>query len=362
MWTLFQLHSWNLLEPRRTSQFAEILWSQLDDYGLPSQTDFYRHIFLALPHPEGVDPVSLFKKCIRTEWSLAQKTQTEDTVPINKDQLCIEIIHANIEWHSDDVNFIFDRLVEWWDTDKLYLKMRYTPFHVSISEEYRDSLKHLVDVFETVILPNFHLIRDENKKETLRRLVDEFRDHDLHILRMEAAYLDIFPEWKDDIFGRIEDGMAATDCIQVTDDSLNAVWGLVKKTEAKTDDKELMRILNMLGEMVRWQKGIYLVSTLDTILSLLRQYDWAFSNELEKATLVSLHRIASSTTIDAEAPDISERLEVRKWAARLAYELFEHYTKRGDPIPDVIKEWETICQSENEFAEIRNQWIRQDPE
>ena len=156
--------------------------------------------------------------------------------------------------------------------------------------------------------------------------------------------------------------MTVTDCIRVTNDSLDAVWSLVERTEMKAGNKELTRFLNILGEMVRWQKGTFLAATLDTILGLLRQYDWAFSDELERATLVSLHRITSNTTIDAEAPDVSERLEIRQWAARLAYELFEHYTKRGDSIPDVIKEWETICQSENEFAEVRNQWIRQDPE
>ena len=364
MWTLFQFHSWNLLESRRTSQFAEILWSQLDEYGLPSQTDFYRHIFLDLPHPEGVDPVLSFKKYIRSEWSLTQKPKTEDTVPIDKVQLCIETINANIEWSGDDVNFIFDRLVEWWNTDRIYLRMDYGPSlsAATIAEEYRDYLNNLVNVFESVILPNFYIIEDKSKKEILRHLVDEFRDYGLPALRMEVTCLDIFPEWKDDVFGKIENGMAVTDCIRVTNDSLDAVLSLVERTEMKTDNKELTRLLNMLGEMVRWQKGTPLAATLDTILGLLRQYDWAFSDELERATLVSLHRITSNTTIDAEVPDVSERLEVRQWAARLAYELFEHYTKRGDPIPDVIKEWETICQSENEFAEVRNQWIRQDPE
>ena len=360
LWTLFRLHFWGLLEPRHKSQFAEILWSQLDEYDLLPQTDFPRHTFLDLPYPEKFNPISLFKKYIRSQWSLTQGTETGDTIPINKEQLCTEIINANIEWSSDDVNFIFDRLIEWWDTDKLYLGMKFTPFHASIAEDYRDSLEHLVDVFETVILPNFHLIGDQNKKETLRRLVGEFRDHSLPALRMEAACFDISPEWKDDVFKRIEDGMVATDCIQVTEDSLDAVWGLVKRTEAKTDNKELTRVLNMLSEMVRWQKGIYLASTLNTILSLLRQYDWAFSDELERATLTSLHRIAINTAMDVEGTDISERLLVRCSAARLAYEL--SYTKRINPIPDVIKEWETICQSENEFAEVRNQWIRHNSE
>lgn len=49
-------------------------------------------------------------------------------------------------------------------------------------------------------------------------------------------------------------------------------------------------------------------------------------------------------------------LWVRQQAARLAYQLSKYYTKQGNSIPEVIGEWKTICQSENEFAEIRNQW------
>ena len=364
MWTLFRLHSWNLLESQRKSQFTETLWSQLDGYGLPSQTGFYLSTFLNLPHPEEVDPVLSFKKYIHNEWSLIQEDKNKDTDPIDKNRLCIETINANanIRWSSDDINFIFGRLVEWWNAYKIYLRMKNTPslFHASIAEDYRSRLKPLVDVFETVVLPNFHLIEDKNKEETLRHLVDDFRDHDLPVLRIEASCLDIFPEWKDDVLERIEDGIDTPDRGRFTTDSLDAIWSLIKRIEPKSNDEGLTRVLSLLGEMVRWQKNKYLAYTLNIITGLLKEFDWAFSDELERSTLVSLRRIASNTIIDAEAPNVSERLEVRKWAAGLAYELFEHYTKRGNPIPDVIKEWETICQSENEFAEVRNQWIRQD--
>lgn len=357
MWTLFRLHSWNFLDPRRTSQFAETLWSQLDDYDLPSQTDFYRHIFLDLPYPEGIDPIPLFKEYIRHKWSLTQGDETEDSVPINKNQLCIETVNANVEWSSDDVSFIFDHLVKWWNTDKIYLAMDNipSPFHVSIAEEYRERLKHSIEVFEAVILPNFHLIGDDTKKEMLKHLVGEFRDRGLPALRMEAACLDVFPEWKDDVIGRIEDGMIDTDHKAVAE-SLRSVRTLIKRTNAETDNKELTRVFNVLGEMVRWQNNRALASTFNIITGLLKNFDWTFSDELERSTLTGLRRTASNTSINAKVPDLSERLEIRRRAAHLAYELSKYYTKQGNSIPEVIREWETICQSENEFAEIRNQW------
>lgn len=218
-----------------------------------------------------------------------------------------------------------------------------------------DRLKHLIKVFEAVILPNLHLIGDETKKETLKHLVGEFRDRSLPALPMETACLDIFPEWKDDVIGRIEDGMIDTDH-KAVEESLGSVWILVKRTKAETDNKELTRLFNVLGEMVRWQNNRALVSTLNIIIGLVKSFDWTFSDELERSTLTGLRRIASNTSINAEVPDLSERLEIRRRAAYLAYQLSKYYTKQGNFIPEVIREWETICQSENEFAEIRNQW------
>lgn len=135
-----------------------------------------------------------------------------------------------------------------------------------------------------------------------------------------------------------------------------SVRTLIKRTNAETDNKELTRLFNVLGEMVRWQNNRALVSTLNIIIGLVKSFDWTFSDELERSTLARLRRIARSTSVNAEVSDIPERLEVRQQAARLAYQLSKYYTKQGNSIPEVIREWETICQSEDEFAEIKNQW------
>lgn len=52
-----------------------------------------------------------------------------------------------------------------------------------------------------------------------------------------------------------------------------------------------------------------------------------------------------------------EKLEIRQSAARLAYVVFKNYSTQGKTIPDSIKVWKEICRSEEEFAEIRNQWL-----
>ena len=60
---------------------------------------------------------------------------------------------------------------------------------------------------------------------------------------------------------------------------------------------------------------------------------------------------------DGDGLDVSTKLVVRRAAASLAYALSEHYAKRSNPVPEAIRKWECICRSDDEFAEIRNQWI-----
>ena len=55
--------------------------------------------------------------------------------------------------------------------------------------------------------------------------------------------------------------------------------------------------------------------------------------------------------------EIAAKLLIRQEAAALAYRLFELYRKRGEAIPEPVVEWEKVCRSEEEFAEIRRQWI-----
>ena len=63
--TLGKLHYLGLLGAEHTEQFAGALWGQLDEDGLPSDTNYNRHAFLTLPHPEDVEPIALFKEYVR---------------------------------------------------------------------------------------------------------------------------------------------------------------------------------------------------------------------------------------------------------------------------------------------------------
>ena len=357
MLILVNLHDLGLLNPNQTDRLTDVIWMRRDEFGLPSETDFYKSVFLDLPHPPNVEPEPLFKNYIQNEQFPIQQNGAPLTgghIPI-----CEEIIHAKnyIEWSDEDICEIFDRLIEWWDSDKKYLRYGPTPFF-SMADEFKARFACLVNVLAAVVAPNFNISEKNNRKETLQRLISELRDYGLYALRLESACIQIYPESREDVLERIENGMAS-DIPEFVFDSLEAILVMVKKIKSEEIEKDFSKILSTLGQIVRWRKNPGLPSALNRIAELITKHPWIFSDELERLTLIGLHHIAKDTATNAGGLDISEKLEIRESAAGLAYRLFEFYTEQSNSIPDVLNEWEAICQSDDEFAEIRNQWILQ---
>ncbi len=358
---LGELHFLGLLTRGQTDKFAEALWSNLDEFGFPTETDSYKFNFLELP-PPNVEPISLFKKYVQSEQFPVQKTREDQRISFTEGdiQLCDEIVRASehIEWSEDDVNAILDRLVEWWDADKEYLKADDGPIlFLSIADEFKARFARLVDVLVVVTSPNYKPNAENSRKETLRRLVDELGEYGIPALRLRSACLHLYPEWKDNVFERIENGMTSSNHSTVID-CLKAILVIAERSEPDADKNDFSRILNVLGQMIRWQKNPDLSSALNTVTKLINKFSWALTEEIERLTLMGLRNIARDTVTNVDGVDFADLLEIRCAAANLAYNLFEHYSKQGKPVPDVITEWEAICRSDNEFAEVRNQWIR----
>lgn len=359
--TLSSLHELRLLEQEQIDGFADALWSQLDDYGLPSETGLYKFSFLNLPHPANVDPTSQFKNYVQKDHFPLQKNRVEKNVEFTRGNvpLCREIIGAQkfLQWSHADIKSIFDRLVEWWDADKNHLEREdSSTVFGSIVEEFKDRFAELVDVLVFVIAPNFDLITENENKSELLRLIHELQGHGLPTLKLESACLHIFPEFGDGILDKIENGLASDNLDRVRD-SLGATLAIVERSKPDRGDNDLWRIASLLGDMVLWRKKIGLQSALNTLKELLVKQPSLYTVELEKQILVGLQYIAIETAMDMDGLEFSEKLAIRHKAAGVAYLLSTLYNKQDRPTPAVITKWMDICHSDFEFSEIKNQWL-----
>ena len=106
---------------------------------------------------------------------------------------------------------------------------------------------------------------------------------------------------------------------------------------------------------------------MNTVGEVVSRHPWAFIDEVENGVLMGLGHIMTETVVGMESDrriyenagfeDVSRKLLVRRAAARFSYRLFSHYRSIGDAVPETIRAWEAVCRSEDEFWEIRNQWL-----
>ena len=374
--TLGTLYSLGLLSPKRTEQFADALWSRLDDDSLPSGVNsYYRHAFLTLPHPPEVEPGALFKEYVQKSQFPVQESPNKISVtsgqPIG---LCVEIGLASkdLEWSADEAHSIVGRLFEWWDADKKYLKWtglgETSPFG-SIADESKKKFSDLVDTLVAVVTPQLNLADASVVHNTLRRVTRELSDYGIPALRLEVSCLHIFPEWRGRVLQRIEDEMASS----VEDAVFDALQAVSTASERIAEDAQgtaiadLARLLSGVGQIVRWRREIGLSAALHTVVNVTKKHPRIFVGEIERSVLLGLDRMIVETSVrtrhrskldtDIDGLEVSKKLRVRLAAARLAYTLFEHYANRGVAIPEAVRGWQAVCESDDEFAEIRIQWL-----
>ena len=373
--TLGKLHDLKLLGRARSEHFGDVLWSQTGEDGMPSGTDYYRHAFLELPHPSETDPVRMFMQYVRGARFPAQQSKTQISINfggIPGGALCVDLkASKDVPWSDDDVRSIVRRLIEWWDADKEHWKEMDAPKPVSsITDDFGRGLSELVVTLAAMIVRRPELMDDESSRNELKRVVEELSEYKMPALAVEMACVSLFPEWQERVLCRVEDEMASTRD-KVAIDALTAIHVVSERAAASRDladtEKEyVLRLLRSAIDMIRWQRRPVLSATINAVRDVLAMHPWTFDN-VERSVLVGLHRLigdtavhrAGTTTIDENGTreDLSAKLLVRRAAACLAYRLFEHYQERGEAIPETITAWEKVCQSDDEYAEIRNQWI-----
>ena len=366
MLTLGTLHSFRILSGRTTEQFANVLWTRLDDAGLPWGTFYFRRVILQLPHPPDIDPSDLFRA-----WARGQRFPVRAHGPAiqerERNTLCDEIVGASkvVAWSQDEVYLMVHQLAAWWDADKKYIKDE----HENGSDEFIGVLSGLVGTLVAVINPRLNSTYDKGMKAVLERLAREMSEHGLPAIRFETACLHVFPERRSGVFRRIEDALASS-IGGVVVDALGAVSVAAARIGVEATDRErddLIRVVEAVGEMLRWRRQTGLQLAIDVVTVVTKRHPWSFGGTLEKAVLDGLRHMIGDTAIrpssappldrDKERPDISTRLIQRRAAARLAFALLQHYSKRGYSVPAAITEWGSVCRSDHEFAEIRNQWL-----
>ena len=375
MWavdTIGRLHDRGLLNDARSREFGEILWGRTSEDGMPADTNYYPHAFLEFPYPPRIDPVAAFMAYVRGAHFPAQESSRSTKVEIGGSQvaLCHEIqASKRFPWSADDVRGFMDRLVSWWDSDKGHLERVDVPgLFSSIGDALRKRMSQLVETLAVMIERHFEFVESENLRDIMRRVVQELSEYSVPALRLQTACVRLFPEWREPVLQRVETEMASWD-VEVAVDALLAMDLVSQRPNAAEAD--VVRLLRGASQMISWRRETEAwAATINIAGSVLKRHPGLLVGDVERWVLVGLERVEGQTVVSgkssgkvdndampAERADVMTKLFVRRAAARLAFRLFGHYRGLRESSPEAVKTWERICGSDEEFAEVRNQWV-----
>lgn len=365
IYRLIALYNVKLLNKKQIDKFALALWSQIDkDYKLPNNTDFYKFYLITLPHPDNINPIDLFKTYIKNEKFPIQKKQNNEGISISGKNiiLCTEILGSaknlftlsGIDWTQEELLNLFNRLLDWWNNDKDYLKNK----DEEIKKEFIRRFSNIEMILGSVIIPN--LLMDKN--DSLKKQINDF-NNDLEIygisnLYSKTANIIYFPEKKEEIFTEIEKSILLLEESEI----INGFNGFVKLIElyslskiAKIPDC----IWDLISQQIKWRRMPALKHALKVTDDIIKNTPEIIPENFLNNILFGLKYLKDGTRLDSQKSfiDLNRRLECRESSASLAYNLYNYYNKNKLEIPEIISDWKEICSSEEEFAEIRNKWL-----
>lgn len=362
--SLVTLYKLKLLDDDQSKNLAEAVWRITDQHGLPDGTDFYKFVFLRLPHPEHVDPVQIFKSYVKSKpFPIQNKQHRGISIAGGDIPLVHEIVGAknNVKdiWTTEDAVEILQRLLEWWDADKdrLSEKENVPTGFSSIPEEFRARFARMVELLAEVIGPKLSADSPDEIKASLGRLLKEVREYGLPGLAAEAACLHIYHDHKADVYNRINEALISNQDI-IQRDGIRAIAKIILDGNDADASSVEPDPTSMLSQYLTWCPTSSISSALWIIVRILKNSPTSFSASLEVAIQRRLDGLLTETAYDKDNPFLTfdEKLEVRRISSILAAALWKYYSSRSLSVPEVVERWRETRLSPDEFSEIRNAW------
>jgi len=369
IWRLARLLDAGLLKKEKAIEFANVLWGQLDcATGFPAHVDFLKSSFLSLPYPPGINPEGLFKKYINTLSFPIQGHNKGINITFRDIPIFEELLYGTktftsekgVDWAQQEAIETFLRLLDWWDSDKEYLRKEKKPIGFNdITEEFKRRFKNLVKIATIVVIPKLSMQIDNSLKSQISRLLAELEEYGMPCLSARAISISIFPEMRNNIYKEVNMAVLSSDK-EIIRDGYDAIYQLLLLNKFRNAEAVPVSILSYISTPIKWRDNFRLIDSMNIVNKIVWHLPDLLPKEMIDDILIGLDGLINETPLGILGVqlDFSEKLDQRYVAASLAHALFKYIESKNEPISDTLTRWKTICSDINEFAEIRNQWQR----
>jgi hypothetical protein len=354
MQILFELKRFKLLAEHQVTAFIDAAWSLVDQQGFPRDTGYYRFALCRDIPSSLTQGKELIKRYILAEEFQTQRQSSGQGIAMTGGDmhLCQEILGANefVEWESDEIRLIFNKLLKWWDSDKGFLKKASS---CSIREEFELRFNRLRMILVKVVAKNFSGDQQEDLS-ALNNMVKEMEEHGLPVCSIKCSFSDIVPCWKENLLSEIS--LSYLDEKKVfTEDSMQGMYFLIERDD-ESDFTTIERCLELIASSLLLRDRHRLRFSLKAAFQIVSKNIKYFRGSFKDAVLFALDKLKSETNGNVDLIALHEGLYIRDISAQLAFQIYRHCLDLGVDVPEIIYQWRAICASPDEFIEIRSAW------
>lgn len=361
---LTSVHNIKGLTESELKDFYEALWSQLDENGLPINTNFYYSAFLFLAPPEEVENVKTkLRQLFLSDTFPKQKDYTDECANCS---LCAGIsedyIDNYIDWTEDEAMVILNKALQG-------LRNEMPP---PVKEENRgifgekDNKKRVRDflrLMRQTILSRISVNNLEQLK-IINDLLSDLERLGYKVLPVKPSYLYLTPEQSTQVSQEIRASVNSID----EDESGEATLAIYMWLLLNAKDNIPLSPPDLFKEIinkVRFRRQPGLEYALDYLSLIIRKRIVELDDEMIKDICFGLEYLIEDTKLieqswqqsyELTAVKYEKRSFFRALSAKLAKNLQDYLIENGKEIPEVLLKWEEIrktdCLPEVRFAGI----------
>ncbi len=354
---LVSLHQCNLLTKKQTKIFGENLWNKINkSTGFPEGDYYYYFVYIKLPHPPQINPEQILKEYFKqSPYPIESK---DNRISITRGD--IELFHniigtSNTEidfiWTEEDLNYLIRNVVEWWNSDKQYLKRAEPHFGGSISDEFRNRFRNMIQIFSYVIFPNIKLVNKDNAYK-IESLLEELEEYGMPELEARVSFFELFSKKQKDIISKIQAAIYSKSLSTILD-ATNAIVTLLEQSKEHSSG-----LVSHVIEIIKCRPEVGLNLYLDVISNIFRKHQEMINEEILNSLNICLNNLINETKIENDDSDeiVHKKLLYKENSARLTVYINNYFEEKGLDIPEYIIQWKQQCMDPNEFSEFRNIW------
>jgi len=338
--TLIRLKHLGFLNKNQEKSLSSKLLSHKDEHGLPINTGYYKFAYIELFDGKSEVKAALRNYILNATPLIPGNTSPPNTV--DSGTFANELIGSNrfMNWSDKELQIHAKKLINWWQSDKATFEG--SGNNSEFIKEIKNRVTLFVECIDVIVIQN----NLTEFKDTISKIVSEFQELELDYLCLKAAAINYIDFDKTEFINEIEGALSTFEDQQV----LDALWAM-HRLLGKSDKTNAI-YFNILATFINYSRGQYLTNAFQVVINILEDKSSTLNPKLESSVLNALSKVINGF----EQLNFEENLALKKIAAGLANELITYYIVSDNSIPPVITAWKKLCDSTDEFAEIKNQW------